>query len=238
MTSAFPSAKPAKDIQAVLSGGYTLSQGAGGYIQSGLALIQKNPSVYIGAAVLIFALSALPTLLDVSVLKLATLIVMPPLTASIYIVGIRLVKGEQTDFPDLLEGFQQFVPLVLASIVGSLLVILGLICLIVPGIYLATSYSLVQPLIIDRRLGFWSALETSRKIVTKNWWSFFGLSFLIGLIFGLLSLVILIPVVLILGRDGGQTIIVIVSNAISSVGFAVYSSSLLAMYIDILGLRD
>src|SRR5439155_1092625 len=34
------------------------------------------------------------------------------------------------------------------------------------------------PIIIDKRLDFWPAMELSRKIITRHWWSFFGLALL------------------------------------------------------------
>ena len=31
---------------------------------------------------------------------------------------------------------------------------------------------------MDKRLGFWEAMETSRKVVTRQWWRVFGLMLL------------------------------------------------------------
>jgi uncharacterized membrane protein len=45
-----------------------------------------------------------------------------------------------------------------------------MICLI-PGIYLAVAWSFAIPLVIDKRLGFWEAMELSRKAVDQRWWS-------------------------------------------------------------------
>lgn len=72
------------------------------------------------------------------------------------------------DFAYLLEGR-------IAIFLGVGLLILGF------GIYLTTSYFLVVPLIADEGMQFWEAMETSRKIVAKNFFSFFGLQFVIGL---------------------------------------------------------
>ena len=57
-----------------------------------------------------------------------------------------------------------------------------MLLLILPGIYLAVAYILTVPLIIERKLGFWDAMEASRKIVTKRWFSFFGFGLLLLLI--------------------------------------------------------
>jgi len=49
-------------------------------------------------------------------------------------------------------------------------------------IYLYISYSLVLPLISDAKLPFWQAMETSRKVVAKKFFSFFILYLLMGII--------------------------------------------------------
>ena len=64
----------------------------------------------------------------------------------------------------------------------GILLTIGFILLIIPGIYLSVGYLFVTMLIIDKRMQFWQAMETSRKIVTKKWWSFLGLIILLGLL--------------------------------------------------------
>ena len=53
--------------------------------------------------------------------------------------------------------------------------VIGFALLILPGIYLAVAYLFAQPLVIDKGADFWQAMETSRKLITKKWFSFFGL---------------------------------------------------------------
>ncbi|HKW29711.1 MAG TPA: glycerophosphoryl diester phosphodiesterase membrane domain-containing protein [Verrucomicrobiae bacterium] len=56
-----------------------------------------------------------------------------------------------------------------------------LICL-VPMIYLQISWLFVLPLIIDKRMGFWSAMKASWRRVNKHWWPVLGVAVLAGLI--------------------------------------------------------
>ncbi len=70
---------------------------------------------------------------------------------------------------------------------------LASIFLIIP-VYLMISYSLAVPLVIFKDLGAWEAMETSRKLVAKNWFGFFALLFVSGLIAGLGVLIIFIGV--------------------------------------------
>jgi uncharacterized membrane protein len=54
---------------------------------------------------------------------------------------------------------------------------------------LAIGYCMTMPLIGDRNLRPWQAIETSRKAVSKRWFQFLGLF----LVVGLLVLVSMIP---------------------------------------------
>ena len=47
--------------------------------------------------------------------------------------------------------------------------------------YLYISYSFVIPLIVDEGMQFWDAMETSRKIVGKQFFSYFGMYIVIGI---------------------------------------------------------
>jgi len=63
-----------------------------------------------------------------------------------------------------------------------LLIYLGMILLLIPGIYLAVAYMLAIPLIVERGLSPWQAMEASRKAITQHWFKVFGLFLLLGLI--------------------------------------------------------
>jgi hypothetical protein len=83
-------------------------------------------------------------------------------------------------------------PLVLTGLVVTLITLAGLICLILPGIYLAVSYSFAYMLVIDRKMEFWVAMEVSRRVITAQWWRMFGLLIVGGIIavLGLLGFII------------------------------------------------
>ena len=44
-----------------------------------------------------------------------------------------------------------------------------------PGLYLFVAWIFSVPLVADKRLEFWSAMELSRKVVTRVWFEMFGL---------------------------------------------------------------
>ncbi|MBD0335059.1 MAG: hypothetical protein ICV62_06195 [Cyanobacteria bacterium Co-bin13] len=110
------------------------------------------------------------------------LIFAPILFAGYYIVAFQIARNRPREFSDFFRGFNKFLPIFLVSLVSGVLIALGFVLLIVPGLYLAVAYLFAQPLVIDKNIDFWQALETSRQIITKKWFSFFGLAILLVLL--------------------------------------------------------
>ena len=97
-----------------------------------------------------------------------------PLMGGLFWYYLKKIRREPAEVSDAFAGFNQsFVPLFLGALVAGLLVSVGFMACILPGIYLAVAWKLTLPLIIDKRLGFWDAMEVSRKVLTRCWWSFF-----------------------------------------------------------------
>ena len=99
---------------------------------------------------------------------------------------LKRLRGQPAQFSELFAGFSRaFVPLLLAGIFVHLLVAIGVILLVLPGIYLVVAWRMFVPLLImDKGLGFWPAMELSRKVVTHHWWQCFAL-FIAGWLVGL-----------------------------------------------------
>lgn len=106
----------------------------------------------------------------------------PAFGAGFYIVAFKIAKGRTPSFSDFFQGFSRYLPIFLVSLVSSLLIGLGMVLLIIPGLYLAVAYLFALPLVLDKRLDFWPAMETSRKLITKQWFGFFGLILLVALL--------------------------------------------------------
>ena len=94
----------------------------------------------------------------------------------LYFMLLKLIRGEKAEFGDAFAGFSlAFLQLFLAGLVRGLLTMLGLVLCILPGIYLAVAWVFAVPLVMDKRMDFWPAMELSRKVVNKHWWAVFGL---------------------------------------------------------------
>jgi len=94
----------------------------------------------------------------------------------LYLVFLKRIRNQPASVGDAFAGFKlDFAQLLLAGFVSSLLSGLGFLFCIMPGIYLLVAWTFSVPLVADKRLEFWSAMELSRKIVTRVWFPMFGL---------------------------------------------------------------
>ncbi|MBO1349397.1 MAG: hypothetical protein EBE86_019315 [Hormoscilla sp. GUM202] len=169
-----------KNLQTVISEGYTVKIGK--YISEGWQIFKQKICLFLGFTVLLFVVSMALEQMVPRISYPAFIVIYGPLSAGLLIAALQIVKKQSTVIGDFFKGFNYFVPLVLADLVALILILLGTILLILPGIYLVISYLLTYPIILDRRMDFWQGMETSRKIVTKEWFSFLGLALILALI--------------------------------------------------------
>jgi uncharacterized membrane protein len=173
----------------------------GGALSRGWALVMANLPVLAGATVLAWAigigLGFLPIIGWAAGVLLGSV-----LHAGVLYMFIRRIRGEEVQIGDMFAGFNvALVPLILAGLLCGALTAVGTVLCILPGIYLAVSYLFVLPLVIDKKLDFWPAMEVSRQVVTKHWWSMFLFAIVLVLIVCLgalacgLGLIIAMPVV-------------------------------------------
>ncbi|UZQ54620.1 hypothetical protein OOK60_00650 [Trichothermofontia sichuanensis B231] len=181
-----------RSIQMLLNEGYAFNMGD--YISRGWRMLKSNLGLMVAYTVLLTVISGIVGTIDTSLAGddegvrstgisfLFNLLVAPPLWAGLYLSAFKSLNNRQLEFSDFFKGFQFFAPLVLANLIIGIFIVIGTIFCVIPGIYLGVAYLLTIPLILDRNMGFWEAMETSRKVVTKNWFSWF--------VFGLLMFAI------------------------------------------------
>ncbi|MEO1414970.1 MAG: hypothetical protein AAFW00_06810 [Bacteroidota bacterium] len=112
-----------------------------------------------------------------------------PLQAGFYIYLKKATFGEERSINDLLGGFNYFGPLLIMSIIMSILMILSVITLFIGGIYLGIAWSFATMVIVLHNGGVWESMETSRKIIHDKWFHLFALTLILGLLSGLASFV-------------------------------------------------
>lgn len=107
-------------------------------------------------------------------------------TSGVYYYALKWAAGDPSaTATDVLVGFSVAAPLLGVYLLMTLLAMVGFLFLILPGVYLMIAYALAAPLVIDRGLGVWEALETSRKAISNHWFKVLGLGLLASLAAGL-----------------------------------------------------
>ncbi len=155
--------------------------------------------VFLGAAILfgvvVFALvstGANQQVIEILgiVFQLVITLVALPMTFAILVMGIRHSRDKSVSASEVFRHFRRIPSLFLAYVLQTILIMLGLMLLVLPGIYLMFAYLYAMPLIVEKNMSAWQALETSRKAVTRVWFRFFGITWLLSLVnmLGLLTL--------------------------------------------------
>ena len=79
--------------------------------------------------------------------------------------------------------------LLIAGIVTGILIVIGFICLVVPGIILVIMFSLIVPAIVIEQAGALESLSRSRRLVGGRWLKTFGLLLVIYIIIFVATLI-------------------------------------------------
>jgi hypothetical protein len=168
------------------------------YLSKGWDMFRENPGPLMGFAAATIGVNLLLRLIPI-VGMILHMALMAPIVGGFYVYIFKVIKRQEREFPDFLKGFNYFLPLLLANLLIGFFTVAGLFLLVVPGIYLGVCYLFTLPLIVDRDIDFWSAMELSRKIVKKNWFKMFNFSLLLllinlgGVLLFLVGLLISIP---------------------------------------------
>jgi uncharacterized membrane protein len=147
-----------------------------------------------------------------SLVEIIVTLILFPLGVGLGLLGIRRAAGKETPVSTLWEPYSQAIPLIVMFILMAVLIVAGFLLLILPGIYLSIAYSFAPYLIVEKNMGVWEALETSRKAITAYWWRYFGLMLvalllvIIGLIPVFIGLIWVVPIIAIAtGEVFGKT---------------------------------
>jgi len=134
-----------------------------GWLDQGWRLFWKSPAVYalstaiIGVSLLIFAK-----------IPLLFLLVSRPLALGLYLV----VADQDADRPfqpsRLFGGFAWLFSCLVAAALIAIFTAVGLVFLIIPGLIISSMYIFTGLFIVDRDFGFWSAMESSRRLALND----------------------------------------------------------------------
>jgi len=105
---------------------------------------------------------------------------------------LKAARDDKVDIQDIFAAFQNYWNAVAASLLVAIIVGIGFILLIVPGIIFACKLAFVPYLVVDRKLSVMKAIDTSWNMTNGQSWRVF-LIYLLGIpivIAGLICLVV------------------------------------------------
>lgn len=124
------------------------------------------------------------------VFQLVLTLVSLPMTYALLIMAMRHANARSVSAGEIFRHFGAIVSLFVAYVLEVILIMIGFVLLVLPGIYLMFAYMYAMPLIVEKKMGPWHAMEVSRRALTRVWFRFFGFIWLISLvnILGILTL--------------------------------------------------
>lgn len=109
-------------------------------------------------------------------------LILTPVAVGILILGIRRSADASLQAGSIMGYYSHMWRLFLTMILIYVMVFIGLLLLVLPGIYLAVAYYMAMPLVVEKGLSPWQAMEVSRKTISKRWFTMFFFGIVVSLI--------------------------------------------------------
>lgn len=129
----------------------------GRYLSTGLNLTFKQPVPLIAGGLLVFLISC-------ASLGLLAL----PLYGGLMMMYMRANAGQRIQIGDIFKYLNKTVPLFIALIVIAVLLTIGFILLVIPGLILAARWFYVIPLMVDRDMALGAAMSRSAEMMREK----------------------------------------------------------------------
>ncbi|THB75303.1 MAG: hypothetical protein D6B28_00550 [Gammaproteobacteria bacterium] len=117
--------------------------------------------------------------------QIVLMLVIMPINMGIFMLGIQRSMNTQPNAMSIFNYFDKTIKLFLTMLLVWILVTIGFILLVLPGIYLTVAYMMAMPLVVEKDMGIWEAMETSRKAITKKWFTFLIFFIVASIIMGI-----------------------------------------------------
>jgi len=160
-----PSKKGADDFQSLIARDYQVTITA--WLKKGWELFTREAGqAVVFSVIAVIAYAAATVLIPFGI---GGTVIIFPLVAGFIIIALMLRRNQKTEFVRFFWGFRHLVPLLLFTIVSTTFILVGIMLLVVPGIYATVAYLFAPYLIVDKNIDFWPAMEISRRKVNRHW---------------------------------------------------------------------
>ena len=91
---------------------------------------------------------------------------------------LKAARGDKLEIKDMFAAFKNYWNAVLASLFVGVIIVIGLVLLIVPGIIFACKLAFTPYLVVDRKMAVMEAIEESWRMTGGHAWKVFFIGLL------------------------------------------------------------
>lgn len=150
----------------------------------------------------------------------------------------KAVLGKAIHFGEVWQELRSRLPALIGlTVVVTLIVAVGLLLFVIPGIWLGVLFSLATPALVLERGRVGNSLSRSRDLVSGSWWRVFGVLLVALLVTFVIGVIIQLPFELAIdasnGLSMGELLISELGGAVAATITAPFTASVMALlYID------
>jgi uncharacterized membrane protein len=106
------------------------------------------------------------------------ILVVGPVQYGMAFAYLKAARGDKLEIKDMFEAFRNYWNAVLASLFVGVIIFIGFILLIVPGIIFACKLAFTPYLVVDRKMAVMEAIEESWRMTGGHAWKVFFIGLL------------------------------------------------------------
>jgi hypothetical protein len=164
-----------------------------------------------------------------SIIAVVTLIALSTLLTAMILRQRAIAQGEPTSMrAELNRALRMLSTQMPLFFINSLIVFVGLILLIVPGLYVAVALSMSLPALVLEKQGPFAAMAYSRRLVRGNWWRTFAILFVTFVMLAVFYfLVLVLAAIAVQFARGADVVLVSAASTVLVIALGAFSTPFL-----------
>ena len=178
------------EVMEVIREGWDCTQGIKGMVVAGVLLVYAAVGLVSLILGMIFGFENQPFYAS-TVSQLVIMMILYPFMAGVFMLGLKRSVGLPVEFSEQFSLYGMTLPILGVGVLQSVATSVGLVFLILPGLYLAIALSLAIPLKVEKNLPVVECLSTSLRLVNRKFLqvALLGLASTALMVVGILSLI-------------------------------------------------
>jgi len=116
------------------------------------------------------------------------ILILGPIEYGVSFANLKAARGDKLEIKNMFEAFRNYWNAVLANVLVGVIVVIGFMLLIVPGIIFACKLVFTPYLVVDRKMEVIEAVKESWRMTSGHAWKVFGMG-LLAILIGIAGLI-------------------------------------------------